>query len=102
MGYIGLFVDSAGPDGQRVNIGLHHVAHGGVDHLMASHTCDVLESIGHDITVKVPEPVTRTGVTRMQVRLILDPELDRVEGVTQRLLDSLQPFHVRAEPAGRA
>ena len=102
MGCIGLFVDSAGPDGQRMNIGLHHVAHGGIDHLMAPHTCDVLESIGHDKDVKVPEPVTRACVARMQVRLVFDPQLDRFKGVTQRLFDSFYPFHVRATQAGMA
>lgn len=102
MGYIGLFVDRAGPDGQRVNIGLHHLAHGGVDHLVAPHSGDALESIGHNKHVKVPEPFSRAGVAGVQVGLILDPQLSGIERITKCLLYALYPFHIRATRAGMA
>ncbi len=77
---------------QCMNVSVHQVAKGGINHAMALNPATVQKRVGDNSDVKMPTPVLRPGVPGMQMSLIFDKQVRWFECAVQERLNLFYPF----------
>lgn len=68
---------------QCMNVSVHQVAKGSINHAMALNPATVQKCVGDNGDVKMPTPVLRAGVPGMQMSLIFDKQVRWFECAVQ-------------------
>ena len=83
-----------GVDGERMDIGLQHVADGGVNQAMPGDRGHPAKGLGHDAHAIMTLPAGGAGVARVEAAFVFDHEFERGEAgdepVSQPLFTSRQ------------
>lgn len=77
---------------QCMNVSVHQVAKGSINHAMALNPATVQKCVGDNGDVKMPTPVLRAGVPGMQMSLIFDKQVRWFECAVQERLNLSYPF----------
>ena len=94
-------VRGSGLDGQRVDVGLHHLAQGGIDRAVAGQRRLAGEHRADDPYGEMATPIAGTLVPGMLVAVVHHLQRDRLQGLLQRRADALDPGHGRTLRNGR-
>ena len=79
-------------DAQCVNIGFHHHAQCVVDHAVARQRHFARESFGHDRHVEMAAPILGTGMTCVQMTLVLYQQMLGRECLNEKRFDPGDPI----------
>ena len=76
-----------------MNVGLHQFAQGGVDLSMACNQGLALKRFGDDVHGEVATPGGRSGMAGVQMAVILDIDVLRLEGLLQGAANPVDAIH---------